>query len=260
MSTKNRFRMIAYTGKSVDTLFWGRVVFDIAGMKLNDKLPALREHMRDRPVGVIDQVAKSESQLVAEGFYLASRDGEECRQLMVEGYPWQSSVGIWVKRVERLEKGEASEVNGKAFRGPGTIWRASYVRECSFVSLGADDRTTIRKVAASQAPGVVAEQETNTMNNEQENRRPGEMLAEKATRLAAQKGIPYIEALYLVAWKNPALTRAYVDPCRQGEERPDEILARLSIELMEAEGVEYTVAMRRVCRQHPQLIADYLDI
>ena len=58
-----------------------------------------------------------------------------------EGYPWQSSIGIWADEVKFIEGGQSVKVNGQMVDGPADIWVTSYVRECSFVSLGADAGT-----------------------------------------------------------------------------------------------------------------------
>ena len=54
----NRFRMIGYTGAELRVPWWGKLAFDISGIRTGNKMPALREHKRDRAVGVIDKTAR----------------------------------------------------------------------------------------------------------------------------------------------------------------------------------------------------------
>lgn len=137
---KRSFALTGYTGKAIDTWF-GKVVFNIKGIKTKAKIPVLREHQRDRVVG-FGEAFKDESNFYVRGeFSGATKDAQEVLNLADEGYPWQASVGIWPKKVSLLGKDAKVKVNGKEFSGPGEIWEESEVGEISFVSLGADDNT-----------------------------------------------------------------------------------------------------------------------
>ena len=144
-----RFKMTAYTGAAITAQYWGRMVVDIAGISNPEKMPALREHQRDRSAGVIDRTQKNTSSVICEGYFLDTADGKECKSLLDQGYPMQASIGIWVKVVEEVAAGKDAVVNGGKFTGPGFIWKKSELREVSFVSLGADANTEAQNVAAS---------------------------------------------------------------------------------------------------------------
>lgn len=144
----DRFKMRAYTGPVLKNAFWGRFTIDISGIRTpQGKMPALREHNRLRAVGVLDKKSKSLKALVAEGYFLNSSDGRECKALLGEGFPMQASIGVNFEKVEKLDDGETVSVNGGSFTGPGVVVRQSYVREISFVSLGADDNTSISNLS-----------------------------------------------------------------------------------------------------------------
>jgi hypothetical protein len=150
MKKNDRFKMSAYTGPVLKNPFWGRFTIDIDGMRLpNGKMPALREHDRFRPTGVIDKKLKDIKALMAEGYFLNTPDGVECRALISEGFPMQASIGVNFEQIEKIAKNETAIVNGDNFIGPGVIARKSYVREISFVSLGADDNTSISNLKES---------------------------------------------------------------------------------------------------------------
>ncbi len=99
----DRFRLTAYTGGVIGFGFWGPTVFDIEGIRLENKLPALREHDHDRPAGVVDRHWRRGGRLGAEGFFLSNGDGRELSALLDERFPMQVSLGVWLDEVEILD-------------------------------------------------------------------------------------------------------------------------------------------------------------
>lgn len=148
MTKPARFKMVGYSGGPVEFAYLGKVIFDLGGMRIRIPLAALREHTRDRATGVIDRVSQ-EGQLKAEGYFLTTPDGVQVASLLQEGFPMEASIGVYLDTVEELKEDESKKVNGWDFSGPGLIVRKSTVREISFVSLGADENTTVSRVAAS---------------------------------------------------------------------------------------------------------------
>jgi len=136
-----RFAMLGYTGKVIDWGWW-RFVIDLKGIECKAAIPALREHARDRVAGTIDSHKIDASGLHLFGrFSQATADGREVQALAQEDFPWQSSIGVVAREIRMLEPGQTAKVNGEVVEGPLEIWSKSAVRECSFVSLGADDDT-----------------------------------------------------------------------------------------------------------------------
>ena len=137
----SRFAMLAYTGKIVDWGWW-RFIIDLKGIEAKATFPSLREHARDRVVGVCDSWKVDANGMHVFGRFSASTpDALEVLALAREEYPWQSSVGIRALGIDFLEKGQTRKVNGQTVEGPIEIWTRSVVQEVSFVSLGADDDT-----------------------------------------------------------------------------------------------------------------------
>jgi len=137
---KRSFIISAKTGEPIVRWGWATVI-DIAGMKTENRMPVLREHKRDRVVGH-GQAFKDDNKLFVEGdFSEATEDAKEVLALADEGYPWQASIGVWAKKVLTLEAGAYETVNGIKVKGPADIWTESFVREVSFVTLGADEDT-----------------------------------------------------------------------------------------------------------------------
>ena len=136
------FSIDAYTGAVIDS-HYGRLTFDVAGMKAKSKIPILREHQRDRIVGYGETFSQDQVFMVNGKFTAATPDGQECLALADEGYPWQASVGIRPVKIKTLKANETLVVNGKTLSGPAEVWTQSEVGEVSFVSLGADNNTSI---------------------------------------------------------------------------------------------------------------------
>lgn len=137
------FLMTAYTGQVIEMGWYGRYVFEVAGMKAKSKIPILREHTRDRVVGWSQKAWADRNQFLISGqFSKSTPDAREVLALAQEGYPWQASVGIKPVKIKRLESDKESfKVNGAQVSGPLVIWLESEVGEVSFVSLGADGDT-----------------------------------------------------------------------------------------------------------------------
>lgn len=147
-AAERRFAILGYTGVEVEV--WGyRFVIDLNGISMKTAIPALREHERDRIVGMTD-----ESRVDAQGLHLfgtfskATPDAAEVLALADEGFPWQASIGVRALQVLQVEAGASATVNGRVVRGPIDIWQQSQVGEISFVALGADSNTVAIAMSA----------------------------------------------------------------------------------------------------------------
>lgn len=150
-----RFKMSMYSGRIVQTFYWGKLAIDLNGIQpARKELPALREHDRTRIVGWHDSISIDENGVRSEGRFAASTpDGQEVLALAQEGYPWQASMTAEPKVIEHVKEGAAAEVNGLTMTGPGYIFRKSLLYEGSFCALGADADTGA--VAASKGQDQV---------------------------------------------------------------------------------------------------------
>ena len=135
-----RFQMSAYTGDQVAGAF-GPEIVDVAGMDMpSGPIPILLSHDRDQRVGYSESVDVDGGQINITGRMLSADHG--VTQDADEGFPFQSSIGFRVLEVDRLEEGDARDVNGREFSGPGTVITKSRLLESSFVPLGADGATS----------------------------------------------------------------------------------------------------------------------
>ena len=135
-----RFQMSAYTGGQVAGAF-GPEIVDVAGMAMpGGPIPILLSHDRDKRVGYSESVDVENGEIRISGRMLSADHG--VTQDADEGFPFQSSIGFRVLEVDRLEEGDARDVNGREFSGPGTVITKSRLLESSFVPLGADGATS----------------------------------------------------------------------------------------------------------------------
>lgn len=135
-----RFTMSAYTGDQVAGAF-GPEIVDVSGMDMPaGPIPILLSHDRDQRVGYSESVDVDGGQINITGRMLTADHG--VTQDADEGFPFQSSIGFRVLEVDRVEEGDARDVNGREFSGPGTVITKSRLLESSFVPLGADGATS----------------------------------------------------------------------------------------------------------------------
>jgi hypothetical protein len=149
-----KFAIEAYTGGAIRQA-WSRepIVVDLAGMKLRQQIPVVLGH--DYALGsILGQTTANRvenGRLVVEAEMLASTDSaSNVLALADKGYRWQASIGADVGRHERIPADQTVTVNGQTFHGPIRIVRASTLREVSFVTLGADDATTVQIAADAE--------------------------------------------------------------------------------------------------------------
>jgi hypothetical protein len=148
-----KFAMRAYSGGEMNVyLGWQmrRVVVDIAGIQVSRKArPILAHHDTRQVVGHSTKVTKDGGALNIEGVVSGVGPAAvEVAGASDNGFPWQASVGLSVKKAVEYDEGKSVTVNGREFSGPIVVVRASTLNESSFVPLGADDDTDARMVAS----------------------------------------------------------------------------------------------------------------
>ncbi len=147
-----RFSMMAYTGAPMDLEgFWNPVIVDLQGVKVPaQSRPILRQHDSNRIVGHSEAVKVSSDGIEASGIISGtSSDATEVIENADNGFPWQASIGANPVRMEFLQSGKTTVVNGRKVTGPMNISRETSLGEISFVPLGADGATSA-SIAASK--------------------------------------------------------------------------------------------------------------
>jgi len=150
-----RFSMVGYTGGIIRQA-WSRepIVIDLAGMAIPSVVPIVFGHDYSLEAVLGQATATATNQLVLDGSILA--DDEEAAKVVRlgdRGYQWQASVGADVDEQSLVADGDTITVNGQTFTGPVRIVTRSTLRECSFVTLGADAATAVTITAkAGESP------------------------------------------------------------------------------------------------------------
>jgi phage major head subunit gpT-like protein len=156
-----RFSMVGYTGGIIRQA-WSRepIVIDLAGMSVPSVVPIVFGHDYSLESVLGQGSASLGTELVIDGAILA--DSEAAGQVVRlgdKGYQWQASVGADVDEQTLVAAGDTITVNGRTFEGPVRIVTRSTLRECSFVTLGADAATAVT-ITASQAGESLMNDET----------------------------------------------------------------------------------------------------
>lgn len=147
--TPRKFRMNAYNGGAMH-FPWSDVpvVVDLAGMDIPAVLPVLLGHDHREIVGHADSIANDGSTINLAG--IVSGAGRAAREVVASsdaGFPWQSSIGAKIIKVDRIAKGSVN-INNRTFNGPILVVSKSKLAESSFVPLGADDTSSASTLAA----------------------------------------------------------------------------------------------------------------
>jgi phage major head subunit gpT-like protein len=145
------FAMVGYTGGLIRQE-WSRepLVIDLAGMEIPSVVPIVFGHDYSLESVLGQATASADGQLVLTGKILAeSEAATQVVRLGDRGYQWQASVGADVAEQQVVEAGDTIQVNGRTFEGPVRIVTRSLLRECSFVTLGADAATAVTITASS---------------------------------------------------------------------------------------------------------------
>jgi hypothetical protein len=143
-----QWSMLAHTGKVVSR-WWGRLVLDMDGAHYRQKLALLKDHDTTQPLGFSQKIKRTDRGIEASGRLLTNELADEVIRYSREGFPFQASLMAVPQRVEELEPGAETTVNGAKVTGPLTIFREWEMHELTLTTLGADDNTTTEAFAAS---------------------------------------------------------------------------------------------------------------
>ena len=153
------FSMVGYTGGIIRQA-WSRepIVIDLAGMSIPFVVPIVFGHDYSLESVLGQAVATAGNQLILDGRILSKGEAAmQVVQLGDDGYQWQASVGADVDEQSLVADGDTVTVNGQTFTGPVRVVSRSTLRECSFVTLGADAATAV--VITANAEGAQMDEE-----------------------------------------------------------------------------------------------------
>jgi hypothetical protein len=141
------FAIRAYDGGITKHWYWGNLALDLRGLKFAAmKLPVLDSHFTESRIGfTTEQIIDAGVQFT--GQFLRSEKAQGLRKDMQDGFPMQASLWPVPSRIEQVEEGATSEVNGQTLHGPGAIFREATIKEVSMCVFGALQNTTSTALA-----------------------------------------------------------------------------------------------------------------
>ena len=157
------FSGIAYAGGVITDHGWfNAVAFDLATTTAETPLPLLFNH-GGSPIGVIETINIT-NQIEIAGRLFADIDAtaKDIATKADRGIKWQLSVGIFPASTENLNGLQPSVINGQTFNGEITLLKQNRIREVSFVTLGADDKTAATVFNATPPTLPITQESTMT--------------------------------------------------------------------------------------------------
>lgn len=140
-------RLLARSGQPIEHPYWGRIVHDMAGVKLHKSRLAIDYvHDSKEVIGYLNKFENDGGDLITSGALVPFKDTDRATEIlhkMKQGVPYEASInfgGDGIK-VQELSEGEVSEVNGYQFDGPGVIVREWPLRGVAICPYGADMNT-----------------------------------------------------------------------------------------------------------------------
>ena len=107
------FRLDAYTGAVVER-WWGRLAIAVNGIQSSQRMPIFRDHDHTKIVGYSTSSSNADGLFRVEGVFCdATEQATEVRNLAVEGFPWQASIGVQGLDILELQQGQTTQVNGQ---------------------------------------------------------------------------------------------------------------------------------------------------
>ena len=244
-------RLVARSGKAIEHWFWGRIVHDLAGMRVHKpRLPIDYVHDSKEIVGYLNRFDIESGDLITSGALVPFKDSDRATEIVHKsraGVPYEASInfgGDGIK-VEDVPEGFIAQVNGFAFEGPGVIVREWPLRGVAICPYGADMNTESAVLSGGKQYAATVFRSPETATEETE------MSKESSVEVAAQAETPEVAAEVKI--ETPV------------EEKPVEVAAQAAVEAVPTEGEQAAkapvVPEPEVEQPKPELSrADFLQI
>lgn len=181
----------ARDGGVVDHWYWGRVVHDLAGMRLHKKSLAIDYcHDVDQVLGVAEQFDTDSGDLIILGRVLPFVDGDRANEVVAKqqaGVPYEASIA-WdgPLRIEEVDAGVTVEVNGRTIDGPVTVIREWSLRGVAICPYGADRNTSTQFAADTEVAVTILSGDS--MSKDQDKSDPKAALKQFTDAFGLEKG------------------------------------------------------------------------
>jgi hypothetical protein len=185
-------RLVARSGKPIEHWFWGRIVHDLAGMRVHKpRLPIDYVHDSKEIVGYLNRFDTESGDLITSGALVPFKDSDRATEILHKfraGVPYEASInfgGDGIK-VEDVPEGYIAQVNGFAFEGPGVIVREWPLRGVAICPYGADMHTESTALSGAKQYAATVFRSPKTATKETE------MSEQVAVEVAAQVETPVV--------------------------------------------------------------------
>ena len=139
--------LVARSGKPIEHWFWGKVVHDLSGMKLNKQRLVIDYCHDDKEIiGYLNKFDSSSGDLITSGALVPFKDSDRATEIihkMKMGVPYQASINFGGDGIviEEVAEGQSVEVNGYTLTGEAVIVRQWPLRGVAVCPYGADENT-----------------------------------------------------------------------------------------------------------------------
>lgn len=144
------FSSLARTAEPVPHWYWGkRCLHDFAGMDAADVLPVDYQHDDEEALGLVNARKVDETGLTLSGELVPFQPDDRCSEVIhksAAGIPYQASIDFdpFDLVVEDIPEGFSTQVNGKTWQGPLTVFRNWKLNGMAVCLHGIDDGTNVR--------------------------------------------------------------------------------------------------------------------
>lgn len=127
--------------------YWGRLVFDFAGMVHGQRVTLDYCHWPDEVIGYADEITTEGGRLTIAGELVARDDQDRAAEVLIKGragVPYEGSIKFdpWNQlTIEEIQAGMSAMVNGQQLEGPLTVVRTCLLRGVAVCPYGADPYT-----------------------------------------------------------------------------------------------------------------------
>ena len=142
------FNMVARSGDSIDHWYWGKVVHDLQGMRLDGSKVAIDYiHDENQIIGYANHFSAESGDLEVSGALTPYKENDRASEIVYkarQGVPYQASINFAGDGIviEEFGEGETAEANGRKFSGPVTVIRDWPLRGVAVCPYGADSGTS----------------------------------------------------------------------------------------------------------------------
>ena len=169
-------KIIARTGQPIDHWFWGKVIHDLAGMKLHKKSLTIDYlHYDDEILGYIDRFDIDTGDLIVAGELVPFTQDDRASEVIHKAQnnvPYEASIYFsGPLKVEEIDPGAEAKVNGYTVEGPAMIFRQWSLQSVGVCPHGMDRNTKTQLTAGdADVPVTILKEEGHVMGENSENK------------------------------------------------------------------------------------------